>query len=165
MRQTRKATQPVPADLFKKIMQHDEEEYAKGEELSKLSISSDADTTDGPEDLSRDDDGNDQASASASVVGQSHSGTGISVTSVKTSKTDPKASGDEVGKKDEKATMSSYRPSARPNSRVLDPATPIPSFYGIRGKQIGAAAAEVKMKQDLQDSLIKTAATCKKGSK
>lgn len=99
-RQTRKSTQPVPADFLAQLTKHDRE-MELAEEAKSTSTSSVEDTTDGPQG----DDHRDQSKVPSEVPAKKK----------------------DDGKQMQHVTMSAYRPSARPTPRYTAESTAAPA--------------------------------------
>lgn len=132
-RQTRKSTQPVPADIMDQINKHDRKEDAKGE-------GAEVEDTDGT------------TSEEATPPRNRRRGKEDTPTT-----TTPASSSNITVTTTKAPVMSSYRPTARPTSQILQGTGGGPSGWPP-GK--GAGDTEQKMKAELKDTLIKSA-NCK----
>lgn len=147
VRQTRKSTQPVPSDVLEQITKHDELELSKSSDTSNL------EETDG-------------TAGEANETKKTHSE--LEGGKPSSSSSNPKSegvsgnTGSSKSKDDESkpATMSSYRPAARPTSKILNAviASQQSSWPPSSSEKVKMAdVVEQKMKLDLRDSLIKSA--------
>ena len=138
-RQSRKPTQPVPSDIIQQIIKHDEIELSKSESKA----ASEVESIDGQSQLSS---GKGKSSSTEIKTTEPSKPGTIKVTS---------SSSSEKVKKDDKKpiSMSSYRPSQRPASKILDSLAIHQSTWPPSGSKSKMMDAERKMKLDLGGSV------------
>ena len=148
LRQQRKSTQPVPQDVLEQITKHDEMEISKSEAPAGSESPGNERQQDKPKQPSA-KDGTPATKSSAKDGSSSPPTTTKSETSSSKTKVDD----------DKPVTMSSYRPSARPTSRILNTllAQQQSTWPPTTEKIKMADVVEQKMKVELRESLFKSA--------